>query len=158
MKETNPEARHLWFMPVILTTWQTEIRRTTDAGQPEQKSSWDSPHLYGKNLDGVACACHPSKKCKIGGLLWGWLGQKAIPFLQNNQSEKGCRHSSSDRAPAYQAWSPEIKLQYSEKKKKKQKPGQRTNENFWEDRQSGRGVSTTEIQPRPPWVQFCPMI
>jgi hypothetical protein len=42
--KTRCLAGHRWFMPVILATQETEIRRIMVQGQPGQNSSWD-PYL-----------------------------------------------------------------------------------------------------------------
>jgi hypothetical protein len=47
-------------------------------------------HLNGKKLGTVACICHSNYrgKLKIGGSQSSQPGQKAKPYLQNNQSKK----------------------------------------------------------------------
>jgi hypothetical protein len=59
-----------WFFPVVLTTWNAEIRRIAVLGQPRQNNNL-RPHIKGKNLGGEACFCHPNEvgKIEIGGSL-----------------------------------------------------------------------------------------
>jgi hypothetical protein len=51
-------------MPLILATWEAEIGRITQA------KMFERPHLNGKKLNMVVCACHTSsgRKYRIGGL------------------------------------------------------------------------------------------
>jgi hypothetical protein len=71
---------------------KAEIGRIILPKQAGQKSLQD-PHLNEKRLGVVACPCHPSHggKPEIGGP--GWPGQKARPYVQNNQSTKGWRYT-----------------------------------------------------------------
>jgi hypothetical protein len=55
-------------MPIILATWEAEIRRILVQSQPGQKM-FARPHLNGKKLGMMTCACHPGDRGrhKIGG-------------------------------------------------------------------------------------------
>jgi hypothetical protein len=53
-----------------------------------------------------------SRMCKIGGSQSRPAGQKARPFLQNNQGKKIWRHGSTRRVAAWQAQTP-IELKQS---------------------------------------------
>jgi hypothetical protein len=44
------EAGYQWLMPLILATWDAEIRRPWVQGQPGSKNLWDPLHLNGKKL------------------------------------------------------------------------------------------------------------
>jgi hypothetical protein len=61
-------------MPVILATWEAEIRRITVRGQLGQKVR--DPLLNGKKLGMVVHACHPrdGRKLKIENCGPGWPG------------------------------------------------------------------------------------
>jgi hypothetical protein len=41
VSEKARKARHWWFMPIILTSWEAEIQRIVISGQPQQKCSKD---------------------------------------------------------------------------------------------------------------------
>jgi hypothetical protein len=73
-------ARHLWFTPIILATWEAEISRIVVPGQPRQKSSWDTTSA-GKTAGWVVYTYHPNngRKHKMRGL-WSWQAwQKERP-------------------------------------------------------------------------------
>jgi hypothetical protein len=78
--------------------WEDGGLRTARA-----KSSWD-PHLN-QWLGMMTHICHPSYcgKHKQEDHSLGQPGQKARPYLQNNQSKKGWGRASSSTAPAWQA-------------------------------------------------------
>jgi hypothetical protein len=46
-----------WLMPVILASWEDEIRRVTVSGQPGQKK-FMRLHLKRKKLDVIEYDCH----------------------------------------------------------------------------------------------------
>jgi hypothetical protein len=54
---------------------------------------------------------------KMGEMLSRPAWAKVKPYFPNNQKTNCYHHGSSDRPPAYQACSPEFKLQYDQKKK-----------------------------------------
>jgi hypothetical protein len=88
-----------WLTSVILTPLEAEVRRIMVQGQSGQKV-WETLSQLTAHM--VACACHPNY---IEG--WdqedhgpSWIGQKARPYLKNNQSKMGWKHGSSGRLPA----------------------------------------------------------
>jgi hypothetical protein len=88
-------------MLVILVTWEGEVRRIMVPSQPGQTQFLKS-HLNGKSW---VCWCVPvipatvGRKHKQEDGIPGWPGQKTRPYLQDNQSIKGWRCGSSERAP-----------------------------------------------------------
>jgi hypothetical protein len=72
-----------WLSPIILATWEAEIRRTVQ-GQSGEKvcETWSQPWQ-----GTMVCACHPSYsgKYKQEDCNPGQLGHKARPYLKNNQ-------------------------------------------------------------------------
>jgi hypothetical protein len=61
-------GRHWWLTPVILVTWESEIRRITVLGQPSQKEFCETSSQQKKGRVWW-CICHPSysRQSKIGG-------------------------------------------------------------------------------------------
>jgi hypothetical protein len=77
-------------MPVILPTWEAEIRRITVSCQPEQKHLQNSISLK----KSWAWWCSPVILATAGSLKHkggypGLPSQKVRSYLQNNQSKKG---------------------------------------------------------------------
>jgi hypothetical protein len=54
---------HWWLMPVILVTWETEIRRIKVPGNPRQRK-FMRPHLNGKKMRMVVHNCYSSHNRK----------------------------------------------------------------------------------------------
>jgi hypothetical protein len=88
-------------MPVILATWLGRLRlEGLEFKASPGKKVCKTLQLNGKKLGMVAHTCHPSysRKCKVG-CGPGQPGQKVRPYLQNNQSKKDRRHSSTSVPP-----------------------------------------------------------
>jgi hypothetical protein len=66
-----------WFTPVILATWEAELRRITVWGQCGQKV-----HETFISTIGGHSSVH-----KLGGSQSSWEGQKVKLYVQNNQSK-----------------------------------------------------------------------
>jgi hypothetical protein len=77
-----------WLTPVILATWQAEIRRIVVPGQPRQ--TFVRHNLSEKNLGVVVHACHPSDggKHKIGELLSSALWVKSETISKITRSKR----------------------------------------------------------------------
>jgi hypothetical protein len=91
------EHQTQWLMPAILAT--LEMQKIEVQDQPRQKvheTHPPTPHLN-QWLAPVIPATqeHKQKDCSPGQ-----AGQKARPYLENNQSETGWGHGSSSRVPA----------------------------------------------------------
>jgi hypothetical protein len=77
------QAQNKWLMPVILPTWDAEIRKIAVRGLPRQEIHENPISTYSWMV-AVAHACHPnySRKRKIQGS-WFRLGcAKVRPYLQ----------------------------------------------------------------------------
>jgi hypothetical protein len=63
-------AWHLWLTPIILATWETDIRMIVFPGEPTEKFTTSHLNRKKKKLSIVACAYHPSygRKHKTGAL------------------------------------------------------------------------------------------
>jgi hypothetical protein len=48
-------SRCQWLMPVILGTWEAEIRRVTVGSRPMKAKYFGNPQLKGKKLSAVVC-------------------------------------------------------------------------------------------------------
>jgi hypothetical protein len=87
-------------MLVIPAIQASEIRKIKVSGQARQKvcKAPSQPEKLGM----LVRNCHPRdcRKLKIGGSWYNQLRQKGRLYLQNNQSKKGWRCGSSNRAPA----------------------------------------------------------
>jgi hypothetical protein len=102
-------------MPVILATWEVEIRSMAVQGVPGQKVL-ETPISTNGCL--WWCTCHPSYEGSINSIVvQGCLGMKGRPYLKNKQCKKDWGCGSSGRAPSWPVQGLEFKLQYHQKKK-----------------------------------------
>jgi hypothetical protein len=83
---------HQLLMPVILATWKAEIRRIAVRGLPSQKVSKTPCQPIVGGHSGMSLSSQAIQKARIRRIVFpGWSGQNIMPYLQNNQSKKGCK-------------------------------------------------------------------